>query len=187
MSFMNFNWVKVGKLSTARHFIYLLGWGYFSYFHFMTVTVLVTFIKSLQHCFLVETIRYDNTSNLLVILSLVLLRMLMETEFLFRLSRHRFQGRSLLLFCLETEAEMRLELFRVSGKAESNQLDPQTTNPAPLGEEPFVTPELLHWKPVWRGALQALRDLHTNPLCDNTRISGLQTWGWWVCYKCLDR
>lgn len=83
----------------------LLGWDYFSYFHFMRVTVLVTFIKSLQHCFLVEAIRYDNTLNLWVIFSSFLLRMLLETEFLFRLSRHRFWERSLLLFCLDTKAE----------------------------------------------------------------------------------
>lgn len=62
----------------------------------------------------------------------------------------------------------------------------------PLGVEPLATPELLCWKPamkpvVWRGALQALGDLHTNPLCDSTQIGGLQTQRWWVCYKCLDR
>lgn len=165
----------------------LLGWDYFSYFHFMRVTVLVTFIKSLQHCFLVEAIRYDNTLNLWVIFSSFLLRMLLETEFLFRLSRQVLREITASVLFGHQGREMRLELLRVSGKTESNQLDPQNTSPAPLGAEPFATPELLHWKPVWHGALKALRDLHTNSLCDNTQISGLQTWGWWVCYKCLGR
>jgi len=68
-------------------------------------------------------------------------------------------------------------LFRVSGKAESQRAgssDPESRTPWSGASEP------LRCKPamkafVGRGALQALRDLHTNPSCDSTQISGLQT------------
>lgn len=144
---------------------------------------------------LVEAIRYGNTLNLSVVFCAFFLAS-SSREFLFRLSRRSFWGllRDIAVSILlgNRGREMWRELFRVSGKAESNQPGPLTPSPAPLGLEPLATPTLLRWKPamkpfVWCGALQALGDLHTNPLCDNTQISGLQTWGWWVCYKCLDR